>query len=59
MPYKRKTKDVCALIWTSQYGTEEIDSFDTWNEAVKMRKEYLLAYGGSIRIKFKRERIDS
>ena len=42
-----------ALIWHSQYGKEEIDSFDTRVEAIKMREEYKTAfnYEGSIIIK--------
>ena len=32
------------LIWHSQYGKEEIDSFDTRAEAIKMRKEYRMAF---------------
>mgnify|MGYP005687460421 CR=1 FL=1 len=39
------------LIWHSQYGREEIDSFDTISEANLMRKEYRMAFGeGSITI---------
>ena len=33
------------LIWRSQYGKEEIDSFDTRSEAIKMREEYRSAFG--------------
>ena len=41
-----------ALIWHSQYGKEEVDSFDTREEAIKMREEYRLAYGeGALIIK--------
>lgn len=59
MSYVRKTKDVYALIWNSEYGTEEIDSFDTYAEAKEMRKEYMLAYHnqGSISIKRRREKL--
>ena len=40
------------LIWHSQYGKEEIDSFDTREEAEKMKAEYAMAYGeGYIEIK--------
>tara|TARA_B100000214_G_C23857984_1_gene576682 strand:- start:174 stop:332 length:159 start_codon:yes stop_codon:yes gene_type:complete len=34
------------LIWHSQYGKEEIDSFDTLEEAKKMQIEYTMAFGG-------------
>ena len=42
-----------ALIWHSQYGKEEVDSFDTRAEAIKMREEYKMAfnYEGCIIIK--------
>ena len=41
-----------ALIWHSQYGKEEIDSFDSREEAIKMREEYRMAFGeGHITIK--------
>ena len=41
-----------ALIWHSQYGKEEIDSFDTRVQAIKMREEYRTAFGeGCIIIK--------
>ncbi len=41
-----------ALIWHSQYGKEEIDSFDTISEATQMRNEYQMAFGeGHITIK--------
>ena len=33
-----------ALIWHSQYGTEEIDSFDTREEAEAMKIEYWLSF---------------
>jgi len=33
-----------ALIWHSQYGKEEVDSFDTREEAIKMREEYRMAF---------------
>ena len=32
------------LIWHSQYGSEEIDSFDTKEEAEAIRPEYAIAY---------------
>ena len=34
------------LIWHSQYGKEEVDAFDTREEAEKMRVEYAMAFGG-------------
>ena len=41
-----------ALIWHSQYGKEEVDSFDTREEAIKMREEYRMAFNeGCIIIK--------
>ena len=41
-----------ALIWRSQYGVEEVDCFDTKEEARKMAVEYRMAYGeGSVVIK--------
>ena len=44
-----------ALIWHSQYGVEEVDCFDTKEEAGKMAAEYRMAYGeGSIVIKRRR-----
>jgi hypothetical protein len=33
------------LIWHSQYGIEEVDSFDTRTEAEAMQVEYSMAYG--------------
>ena len=33
------------LIWHSQYGIEEIDSFDTRTEAEAMQVEYSMAFG--------------
>ena len=43
------------LIWHSQYGKEEIDAFDTREEAKKMKVEYQMAYGeGYIEIKRRR-----
>lgn len=54
MTYKRKTKDVYKLIWNG----EEIDSFDTLDEARMMRKEYALAFHSSVDIKKSRERIE-
>ena len=40
------------LIWHSQYGSEEVDSFDTREEAEGMKSEYAMAYGeGYIEIK--------
>ena len=44
-----------ALIWHSQYGTEEIDSFDTREEAEAMKIEYWLSFNeGYITIKPRR-----
>ena len=41
-----------ALIWHSQYGAEEIDSFTTLREAEEMKIEYWLAFSeGYITIK--------
>ena len=46
-----------ALIWHSQYGKEEIDTFKTRAEAQRMRTEYQLAYGsGYIEVKRRRVR---
>ena len=43
------------LIWHSQYGSEEIDSFDTREEAEAMKVEYRLAFNeGYITIKARR-----
>jgi len=33
------------LIWHSQYGIEEVDSFDTRTEAEAMQVEYSMAFG--------------
>lgn len=59
MTYIRKTKDVYSIIWESEYGTEEIDSFESYIEAAKMIKEYKIAYhnNGCFSIKCKREKI--
>ena len=44
-----------ALIWHSKYGTEEIDSFDTREEAETMKIEYWLSFNeGYITIKPRR-----
>ena len=32
-----------ALIWHSKYGTEEVDCFDTEEEATSMQVEYSMA----------------
>ena len=46
-----------ALIWHSQYGKEEIDAFDTREEAEKKKVEYNTAFGGEPRfIEIKRRR---
>jgi len=43
------------LIWHSQYGSEEVDSFDTRTEAEAMQVEYSMAYGeGYIEIERRR-----
>ena len=40
------------LVWHSQYGSEEVDSFDTREEAETMQTQYTMAYGeGYIEIK--------
>tara|TARA_A100001011_G_C14057905_1_gene734838 strand:- start:199 stop:345 length:147 start_codon:yes stop_codon:yes gene_type:complete len=40
------------LIWHSKYGVEEIDSFDTHEEAKFMSAEYTMSFGeGYIEIK--------
>ena len=40
------------IIWTSQYGTEVIDSAATKKEARKLVQEYRLAFGeGTFKIK--------
>ena len=52
--YKRKTKDVCKLMWNK----EEIDTFDTLKEAREMKKEYEIAYHSAVSIKKTRERIE-
>ena len=45
------------LIWHSQYGKEEIDTFKTRTEAQRMRTEYQMAYGsGYIEVKRRRVR---
>ena len=44
-----------ALIWHSRYGKEEVDCFDTLEEAKKMKVEYMTAFGeGFIKIKRRR-----
>ena len=44
-----------ALIWHSQYGSEEVDSFDTRTEAEAMQVEYSMAFGeGYIEIERRR-----
>lgn len=53
MAYKRKTKDVYKLI----YEGEEIDSFDSWEEAKAMAHEYSLAFHGMVTIRPRRERL--
>lgn len=56
MAYVRKTKDIWKLYWKG----EEIDSFDTLQEAITMRREYVLAFHcgvASISIIKGRERI--
>lgn len=53
MAYKRKTKDVWKIIWNG----EEVDSFDTYEEAKKMKKEYDLAFHSVTSIERRREKI--
>lgn len=53
MAYQRKTRDVWQLIWNG----EIIDSFEHYDEAKAMRKEYEMAYHSEVRIKLGRERI--
>ena len=46
-----------ALYWKSQYGTEEIDTAKTRAEAIRLRREYQMAYGsGTIKIKMRPSR---
>ena len=43
------------LIWHSRYGKEEIDSTDSAQEAIYLKKEYSLAFGeGYIEIERRR-----
>lgn len=53
MAYERKTKDVYKII----YNGEEVDSFDTWEEAKEMKKEYDMAFHGCVSIKRGREKL--
>ncbi len=39
------------LVWYSDYGVEEIDSFESAEEASRMREEYEMAYGGKVTVK--------
>lgn len=40
------------IIWTSQYGTEVIDTAETKKEARRLVQEYQIAFGqGSFKIK--------
>lgn len=54
MAYERKTKDVYLLIWQG----EEVDEFETRQEAHKMRDEYNMAYNGGVWIKKIRRRVE-
>ena len=36
-----------AIVWTSQYGVEDIDHADTRDEAEYLRREYALVYRGN------------
>lgn len=57
MTKNNKVKKVFVLFWRSQYGTEEIDQFDTNKEAKEMKREYQSAYKeGSISIKMRSEK---
>lgn len=40
--HKRKTKDQYHIVWHSEYGTEDIDVFDSLKEAREMITEYRL-----------------
>ena len=49
-----------ALIWHSQYGTEEIDCFQNEPEAKRMKKEYqsmLSFHRGAGRVEIKKRRV--
>ncbi len=43
------------IIGESKYGTEVIDTADSRLEAIKLVKEYQLAFGNDFIIKFKRK----
>lgn len=51
--YIRKTKDVWRIIWQG----EIVDETDTRKDAIYLRNEYNLAYGGGCTIKRGRERL--
>lgn len=51
----RHLKTVYLLIWQG----EEIDEFDTYSEAKKMRDEYNMAYNGGVWIHKTRRRVDN
>lgn len=46
MAYQRKTKDVYKIIWNG----EEVDRFDTLEEARAMKKEYDMAFHSCVSI---------
>lgn len=48
--YIRKTKDIYILLWNG----EEIDETESWEDAIFLKKEYNLAFGGGVTIKFRR-----
>lgn len=51
----RHLKTVYLLIWQG----EEVDEFDTYEEAKKMRYEYNMAFNGGVWIKRTRRRVDN
>ena len=53
MAYTRKTKDIYKIMWNG----EEVDSFDTLEEAREMKKEYDMAFHSVTSIRKGRERV--
>lgn len=45
--YTRRTKDVWRLFWKGYY----VDTFDDYEEAIRCKAEYELAFGGAVEIK--------
>ena len=45
------------IMGKSEAGTEEIDEFDTRQEAVKMLAEYRMAFGGGWTMWIKRKKV--